>query len=80
MGSGRKSSLLPRLRAAALHLEQIQSVVVVAVAALRQQNCEIDADVANLLQRGVSDDLHEQIAALRGMAQALSGSHPARSQ
>ena len=42
-------------------LQQVQSAVAVAVAALRQQNCELDEDIATVLQRSVADRLHEQI-------------------
>lgn len=44
-----------------LHLRQIQSAVVVAVAALRQQNCELDDDIANVLQRSIADRIQDQI-------------------
>jgi hypothetical protein len=47
-----------------LHLRQIQSAVTVAVAALRQQNCELDEDIANVLQRSVADRIHDQIERL----------------
>lgn len=45
-------------------LQQIQSAVVVSVAALRHQNCELDADVSNLLQRSVADPIQDQIERL----------------
>ena len=45
-------------------LRQVQSAVIVAVAALRRQNCELDADIASLLQRCVCDSLHDQLAKL----------------
>ena len=32
--------------AGGVHLRQVQSAVVVAIAALRQQNCELDEDIA----------------------------------
>jgi hypothetical protein len=44
-----------------LHLRQVQSAVVVAVAALRRQNCELDEDIAVILQRSVADRIHDQI-------------------
>jgi len=50
------------------HLRQVQSAVVVAVAALRQQNCELDEDIATVLQRSVADRLHEQIERLEAIA------------
>jgi hypothetical protein len=47
-----------------LQLRHVQSAVVVAVAALRQQNCELDQDVASLL-RSVSDRIADQIDRLQ---------------
>ena len=49
------------------HLRQVQSAVVVAVAALRQQNCELDEDIATVLQRSVADRLHEQVERLEAI-------------
>lgn len=43
------------------NLEVIRSAVAVSVAALRHQNCEIDEDVACVLQRSVSDKLQDEI-------------------
>ncbi len=54
-----------------VHLRQVQSAVVVAVAALRQQNCELDEDIATVLQRSVADRLHEQIERLETVMRAL---------
>jgi hypothetical protein len=51
------------------HLHLIQSAVVVAVAALRHQNCELDVDISNVLQRSVADRIQDQIERL----EALSG-------
>ncbi len=51
-------------------LQQIQSAVVVSVAALRQQNCELDADISSVLQRSVADRIQDQIERL----ERLSGS------
>ncbi len=42
-------------------LELTRASVVASVGALRDQNCEIDADVARVLQRHVSDVLGTQI-------------------
>ncbi len=50
-----------------LQLRQVQSAVVVAVAALRQQNCELDEDIATVLQRSVMDRLHDQIERLENL-------------
>jgi hypothetical protein len=47
-----------------VHLRQVQSAVVVAVAALRQQNCELDEDIATVLQRSVADRIHDQLERL----------------
>ena len=46
------------------HLHLIQSAVVVAVAALRHQNCELDVDISNVLQRSVADRIQDQIERL----------------
>jgi hypothetical protein len=51
------------------HLELIQSAVVVTVAALRHQNCELDVDISNVLQRSVADRIQDQIERL----EVLSG-------
>jgi hypothetical protein len=51
------------------HLELVQSAVVVAVAALRHQNCELDVDISNVLQRSVADRIQDQIERL----EVLSG-------
>jgi hypothetical protein len=53
-------------------LQQIQSAVVVSVAALRHQNCELDADVSTLLQRSVADRIQDQIERLERLS-ALAG-------
>lgn len=47
-----------------LNLRHVHSAVVVAVAALRMQNCELDADIASLLQRCVCDRLDDQLEKL----------------
>ena len=51
------------------HLHQIQSAVVVAVAALRHQNCELDTDIANVLQRCVADRIQDQIERLEALTE-----------
>jgi hypothetical protein len=61
-------SMRGRLGPIMLQLRQVQSAVVVAVAALRQQNCELDEDIATVLQRSVVDRLHEQIERLETLA------------
>ncbi len=45
------------------------SAVIVSVAALRRQNCDIDEDIASVLERSAADRLDieiEQLAALTG--------------
>ncbi|MGH8209896.1 MAG: hypothetical protein ACREU6_09930 [Steroidobacteraceae bacterium] len=55
-----------------MHLRQVQSAVVVTVAALKQQNCELDADIATVLQRSVADRIHDQIERLEALMRAAS--------
>ena len=57
-------SMRAQLGEVAAHLRQVQSAVVVVVAALKQQNCELDEDVARVLQRSVADRLQDQIERL----------------
>jgi hypothetical protein len=57
-------SMRAQLGQVVTHLRQVQSAVVVAVAALRQQNCELDEDVATVLQRSVADRIQDQIERL----------------
>ncbi|MHB1870046.1 MAG: hypothetical protein ACYCT1_04240 [Steroidobacteraceae bacterium] len=54
-----------RLQEALARLSEIRATVVVAAAALRHQNCELDEDVARLLQRSVVGAISEQIERLR---------------
>jgi DNA anti-recombination protein RmuC len=55
----------------AQQLRQVQSAVVVAVAALRQQNCELDEDIATVLQRSVADRIQDQIERLELLRRSL---------
>jgi len=55
-----------------LHLRQVQSAAVVAVAALKQQNCELDEDIAIVLQRGVVDRIQDQIEKLEATLRLVS--------
>jgi len=64
LGAGWLSELL-------LHLHQIQSAVVVSAAALRRQNCELDDDIANVLQRSVADRIQDQIERAEGALEGL---------
>src|SRR5512146_857504 len=54
-----------------LHLYQIQSAAMVCAAALRRQNCELDDDVANVLQRSVADKIQDQVERVEGALQRL---------
>jgi hypothetical protein len=58
----------PQLNEILRHLALIQSAVVVAVAALRHQNCELDVDISNVLQRSVADRIQDQIERLEGLS------------
>ena len=60
-------SMRSQLGEVALHLRAVQSAVVVAVAALMQQNCELDEDIATVLQRSVADRIHDQIERIEAM-------------
>jgi hypothetical protein len=48
----------------------VQSAVIVAIAALRRQNCELDEDIARLLQRCVCDRLDDQLEKLEAARQS----------
>jgi hypothetical protein len=52
-------------------LEQLHSTLAVAVGALRQQNADIDADVARLLQRAVGDKIQGEIERLEAALRLL---------
>jgi len=56
-----------KLKEVILHLQQVQSTLAVAVAALTQQNCEIDVDIASVLKSGATDKIQDQIEILERM-------------
>ena len=60
-------SLRGELGAVVTQLQNVQSAAVVAVAALKQQNCELDADIATVLQRSVVDRIHDQVERLEAL-------------
>jgi hypothetical protein len=66
-GKSNSKSARVQLGDVLLHLRQVQSAVVVSVAALKRQNCELDEDIATVLQRSVADRLHEQIERLEAL-------------
>jgi len=57
-------SVRGELGAVVAQLRNVQSAAVVSVAALRQQNRELDADIATVLQRSVVDRIHDQVERL----------------
>ncbi len=61
-----------------VHLQHVQSAATVAVAALRRQNCELDEDIARLLQRCVCDSLHDQLEKLQASRHPPRGPHTRR--
>jgi hypothetical protein len=71
-GKSNSKSARAQLGDVLLHLRQVQSAVVVSVAALKRQNCELDADIATVLQRSVADRLHEQIERLEALMSNLA--------
>ena len=54
-------------------LRGLQSTIAVAVGALRHQNADIDADIANLLQRSVGAPLEDCAARLEALLSHLPG-------
>jgi hypothetical protein len=72
MISGKSTrSLRAELQEVIGELQGLQSAISVAVGALRQQNADLDADIATLLQRAVGDKLHEQVQRLETLLQRL---------
>jgi hypothetical protein len=65
--NSKTQSIRGRLGEVVAQLRQIQSAVVVAVAALKGQNCELDEDVATVLQRSVADRIADQIERLEAL-------------
>ncbi len=62
-----------RLEELLIELELARAAVVASVAALRHQNCEIDEDIAHMLQRRVGDVIGVQIERTEELLEALSG-------
>lgn len=66
----RPKALAAHLKDRIRGLSSAMSAVIVSVAALRRQNCEIDEDIASVLERSAADRLDieiEQLAALSGI-------------
>ena len=66
-------ALQGRLEELLIELELARAAVVASVAALRHQNCEIDEDIAHVLQRRVGDVIGVQIERTEELLAALSG-------
>ena len=62
----------PSLDEVILQLRQVHSTVAVAVAALRRQNCELDEDIATVLQRCVCDRIADQLETLKSIPRPRS--------
>jgi hypothetical protein len=62
-----------RLTELVTELELARAAVVASAAALRHQNCEIDADIARVLQRRIGDVLGAQIERTEELLAALCG-------
>jgi len=59
------------LREVVARLQQMQSVLAVAITSLREQRADIDIDVANLLQCAVADGLLRQVEKLQAVIRRL---------
>jgi hypothetical protein len=71
-----RQPLARQLRDLLAQLQQVQSAVMVSVLALRSQACELDEDIARVLQRAVAERLHEQMDRLEASLLQLGGSKP----
>ncbi len=71
-GSSASEQARRQLRDVLRDLPQIHSAVVVAVAALRQQACELDEDVAVVLQRGAADRIQDQVERIEAVLALLA--------
>ncbi len=76
----RRTAVRRQLGELLLHLHQIQSAVIVSAAALRLQNCEMDDDIANVLQRSVADRIQDQIDRVEGALSEFDSRYNAGSQ
>jgi hypothetical protein len=63
--------LRSELREVVGRLQQMQSVLAVAITSLREQSADIDADVATLLQCAVADGLQRQLDRLQAMLRRI---------
>lgn len=75
----RAAPLAARLAGVVDRLKVMQSAIAVAVAALRAQNADIDADVARMLIRAVADPLQDQIDSIQSAIRLLRPAKRTRS-
>ena len=61
-----------QLQEVVAHLRELRSAIAVAVAALRNQNADLDEDVARLLRQTVGQRLEDQIQRLEGVLRQLA--------
>lgn len=72
-----RRELIDPLTGVALRLKFIYATAVTAALAIRSQNSEQDADVADCLRTGVCDPLDLQVAQLKAIIEKLGGPLPA---
>lgn len=72
--------LRSQLREVVGRLQQMQSVLAVAITSLREQSADIDVDVANLLQCAVADGLHAQVDKLEAVLRRLPSKRAAKTR
>lgn len=70
-GSVAESLVRAHLETLVRELELARAAVVTSVAALRHQNCELDADVAHMLQRRVGDVIGAEIEKAQALLDRL---------
>jgi hypothetical protein len=51
----------PHLSELVLRLRQVQAVITVSVAALRHQSCDLDEDIADVLQHNAGDAIDREV-------------------
>jgi hypothetical protein len=64
--------LVPHMREHVRRLKQILPVISVSIMALRQQNAELDEDIACVLHQSAVDPLDHEIEDLEGLLESLA--------
>jgi hypothetical protein len=64
--------LVPHMREHVRKLKQILPVISVSIMALRQQNAELDEDIASVLHQHAVDPLDIEIEDLEGLLESLA--------